>query len=478
MTSQSEARSGIFWSALSRIIIHIFQVITLVILARLLVPAEFGLITSSLVVIGFLNIFKDLGISAAVIQKQNITEEFLSSIYWIILIIGAVMNILLFFSAHPIAEFYNSKELTGILRVLSFSFPITSLTIMQRTLLEKELRFKQIAIYESIAVVVSSACAITLAYIGFGVWSLVIQNLANALTLSFILWIKSSFKPKFKFSLYEIKSIYNFSINLSGFNIVNFFVRNTDYILIQKYLGEQQLGYYNIAYRMMLYPLQNITSVFSRVMFPVYSKLQDNNPKIREMYIELANNVALISFPLMLGVTASADILVRSLLGNKWLPTIPLLMLLAPIGMVQSVYTLAGTIFQAKGRTDIWFKWGLLTGIIFIASFIIGLKWGIYGVAFGYLVANLVTMYPGLRIPFNLIDLNVGDFVKSFKNTFIISLTMFILIYLVKIALISYLTSVELFIVLVIISLLFYISVSVKFNRKKVDEFITIIKAF
>ncbi len=478
MISQSDAHSGIFWSALSRIIIHVFQIITLIILARLLIPAEFGLITSSLVVIGFLNIFKDLGISAAIIQRQETTEEFLSSIYWIVLAIGIAMNILLYISAHPIAEFYNAEELTNILKVLSFSFPVTSLTIMQQTLLEKELRFKQIAIYETTAVVVASVCAITLAYLGYGVWSLVIQSLANAVTLSFILWVKSSFKPKFLFSFSEIKSIYNFSMNLSGFNIVNYFVRNADYVLIQKYLGEEQLGYYNIAYRMMLYPLQNITSVFSRVMFPVYSKLQGDNHKIREMYVELANNIALVSFPLMLGVTASADILVRSLLGEKWLHTVPLLILLAPVGMIQSVYTPAGTIFKAKGRTDIWFKWGLLTGVIFITAFVIGLKWGIFGVAIGYLIANLVTIYPGLSIPFKLIGLRVSDFVKSFRNTFIISFSMFILIFSVKILLINYLTSIELFTLLIILSLLFYVPASFKFNRKNVDEFLTIIKAF
>ncbi len=478
MISESDAHSGIFWSALSRIIIHIFQIITLIILARLLVPAEFGLITSSVVVIGFLNIFKDLGISAAIIQRQEVNDEFLSSIYWVVLTVGIVMNILLYFLAHPIAEFYNAEELTSILKVLSFTFPITSATIMHQTLLEKELKFKKIAIYETTAVIVGSVCAITLAFMGFGVWSLVIQSLANATTLSLILWLKSSFKPKLVFSFPEIKSIYNFSANLSGFNIVNYFVRNADYVLIQKYLGQEQLGYYNIAYRMMLYPLQNITAVFSRVMFPLYSKLQSDNPKVREMYIKLANNIALISFPLMLWITASSDVLIKALLGEKWLQTIPLLIILAPIGMIQSVYTPAGTIFKAKGRTDIWFRWGLVTGVIFIAAFVIGLKWGIYGVAIGYLIANLITIYPGFLIPFKLIDLHVGYFLMSFGKTFIISICMFILIYLIKILLINHLTSVELFIVLILSALLFYIPVSFKFNRKNVEEFLTITKAF
>ncbi len=478
MISESDAHSGIFWSAVSRITIHVFQIITLIVLARLLEPAEFGLITSSVVVIGFLNIFKDLGIAAAIIQRKEVSDEFLSSIYWVVLSVGILMNILLYFSAHGIAEFYNAEELTNILKVLSFTFPITSATIMHQTLLEKDLKFKQIAFYETFAVIVGSVSAIVLAFMGFGVWSLVIQSLANAATLSMILWLKSSFKPKFLFSFTEVKSIYNFSANLSGFNIVNYFVRNADYVLIQKYLGQEQLGYYNIAYRMMLYPLQNITAVFSRVMFPFYSKLQGDNPKIREMYIKLVNNIAMISFPLMLWITATSDVLIKALLGGKWLVTIPILIILAPIGMIQSVYTPAGTIFKAKGRTDIWFLWGLVTGVIFVTAFVIGLRWGIFGVALGYLIANLITIYPGLVIPLKLIDLPVGEFVASFGKTFIISICMFILIYLIKILLIKQLTSIELFIILIVSALLFYVPVSFRFNRQKVNELLTIIKAF
>ncbi len=214
MISINDAHSGILWSAVSRITIHIFQFITLIILARLLDPKEFGLITASLVVIGFLTIFRDLGISSAIIQKTELNDKLINSVYWIIIIIGIMMNLFLYFSARMIAEFYNAVELTDILKVMSFSFTITSLSIIHQALLEKELKFKQLAIYEMIAVILSSICAITLALLNFGVWSLVTQGLVNATAISFILWIKSPFKPKFIFSISEIKPIYKFSVNL------------------------------------------------------------------------------------------------------------------------------------------------------------------------------------------------------------------------------------------------------------------------
>ena len=476
MISISDAHSGILWSAVSRIIIHVFQFVTLIILAHILEPKEFGLITASLVVIGFLSVFRDLGISSAIIQRTELNDHLVNSVYWVVIIIGIIMNLALFFSAHQIAVFYNAYELTSILKVMSFSFTITSISIIHQALLEKQLKFKQLAFYEMIAVISGSLCAITLAFLNFGIWSLVIQGLVNASVISIILWLKSPFKPKLVFSLSEIKSIFKFSINLSGFNIVNYFVRNADYVLIQKYLGEQQLGFYNIAYRIMLYPLQNITAVFSRVMFPIYSTLQSDHNRIREMFLSLTNNIALLSFPLMLFVTASADVLVPSLLGEKWSSSIPLLLILAPIGMIQSVYTPAGTIFQAKGRTDLWFKWGLFTGIIFVTSFIIGLKWGIRGVAAGYLISNIITIYPGLYISLKLIDLPVENFVVSFKKTFLISVCMFFLIYCIKLFLSNYLTHTYLLLVLILLSLLYYIPISLKFNRQNVDDFLKIIK--
>ncbi len=438
MISLDQAHSGILWSAVSRITIHIFQFATLIILARLLDPSEFGLITASLVVVGFLNIFRDLGIASAIIQKGGLNEELINSVYWIIIIVGFLINILLFLTAGVISDFYNAKELTNILKVMSFSFSITSFSIVHQALLEKDLKFKQLALYEMIAVVLGSTCAIILAFLNFGIWSLVTQGLVNAIALTILLNLKSGYKPRFMFSFPEIKSIYNFSLNLFGFNVLNFFVRNADYILIQKYLGELELGFYNIAYRIMLYPLQNITAVFSRVMFPLYSKLQDDHSKIRELYIKLANNIALLSFPLMLFITASADVLLISLLGEKWSRSIPLLIILAPVGMIQSVYVPAGSIFQAKGRTDIWFKWGIVSGIIYVSSFIIGLRWGIKGVAIGYLVSNIITIYPGLVISFRLIELRIVDFVASFKRTFFISFFMFLIIFSIKLFLISY----------------------------------------
>jgi PST family polysaccharide transporter len=223
----------------------------------------------------------------------------------------------------------------------------------------------------------------------------------------------------------------------------------------------------------MFYPVENINSVVSRVMFPHYSRLQDDNEKLRMTHMELVTIISFITFPLMLFIIATSDILTLTVFGVKWEPVVPILMILAPVGMIQSVYSPAGAIYQAKGRTDWWFKWGAFTGIFFVIAFIIGIKWGIIGVALAFLIANIITIYPGLYIPFKLIGLSVKAFIISFKRTFYISFCMSIIVFGMKLSLINILGYKITFIASIVIGSGFYILFSSKYNstvfRKTID---------
>jgi len=468
MNLKKNAISGLKWSTTARIGRQVLQFITLIILARLLAPEEFGLMASAMVVIGFANVFRDLGISAAIIQRLEVTDELFSSVFWISALFGIILMFLLIIFAPIIANFFNVNSLIPILRVLSLSFLFSGFSIVQQAMLEKTFKFKNIAIFELSATFLGAIIGISLALLNYGVWSLVYQNLVFSFTLSLLILISLPQKPRFYFSFIEIKSIANFSGNLAGFNILNYFVRNADYILIQKFLGEQQLGYYTLAYRLMLYPMQNVTAVITRVMFPVLSKIQQDNYKFRDIYTKLANSIALLTFPLMLGLIAVSDNFVLIVFGSKWEPVASLILILAPLGLIQSIYTPAGMIYQAKGRTDWWFRWGIFTGVLFITAFWLGLKWGVIGVAFAYLIANILTFYPGLLIPFKLISLKVYDFMVSFKRTFIISLIMFLVVLFSKFVLNVYIEFTESLIYSVIIGLLVYSGLSFRFNKEKI----------
>lgn len=469
MSLKKSAVSGLKWSSASKIGQQVLQFTTLAILARLLLPEDFGLMASAMVVIGLVNVFRDLGLSAALIQKQNVSDELFSSVFWLSVTTGLIMMLALIIFSPYIADFYNANTLVPILQVLSLSFLFSGLSAVQQAFLEKELRFKTISKFELFATFLAAVTGITMAILKFGVWSLVLQNLVFTFTVSFLFWIRQSKRPKFFFKWREIKSIVNFSANLAGFNILNYFVRNADYILIQKFLGEQQLGYYTLAYRLMLYPLKNITVVITRVMFPVLSKIQNDNKKFRDIYLKLVSTISLLTFPLMLGLVAVSENFVMVVFGAKWEPVTTLILILAPLGLLQSIYTPAGIIFQAKGRTDWWFRWGAFTGVLFITAFWIGLKWGLIGVALAYLIVNIITFYPGLAIPFKLIELKVSNFIFSFNKNIIISLAMYVIVLLSKYLLNMYLGITESLMISVLIGIVAYIGLSFKFNKEKIN---------
>jgi PST family polysaccharide transporter len=203
----------------------------------------------------------------------------------------------------------------------------------------------------------------------------------------------------------ELRTVSSFSLNLTGYNIFNFFARNADYLLIGRFLGATQLGLYTLAYRIMLYPVQRLTVVVNRVLFPVYSQLQQDPERFRRAYLKTIGMIAAIAFPAMMGLWVVAEPMVHVVFGSKWQGAVPVLQILVPIGLMQSVGATVGPVYQAKGRTDLLFRWGLASGILVVAAFVIGLRWGIVGVAFAYLVCNFICLVPNLYIPLRLISL-------------------------------------------------------------------------
>jgi PST family polysaccharide transporter len=208
-------------------------------------------------------------------------------------------------------------------------------------------------------------------------------------------------------------------LNLVGFNLLNYVARNSDYFLIGTFLGDKALGHYYLAYRIMLYPLQNITRVISRVIFPSLSKLQNDNSKLSEAYLRLTNSIGFLTFPVMIGIAVVSYEFTATFFGSRWDGNLIalLIIILAPVGVIQSLTSTVGSIYQVKGKTDWMFKWSIFATILMVTGFWVGLKWGVVGIAVSYLITNLIMLYPVFAIPFALIGLNTKLFFKSFINT-------------------------------------------------------------
>jgi O-antigen/teichoic acid export membrane protein len=477
MTLSVKAVSGIKWSSISQFGRQVMQWITTIILARLLSPSDFGLMAMVMVVIGFVSLFKDLGTSAAIIQQKSLSEELLSSIFLVNVAFGVLAMAVLFVLSPLAAGFYHEQKVTPLLKVLSLTFFISGLSILQQAILERDLAFNKLAKLEIIATLLGSMVGIGLAILGYGVWSLIYQSLTVVTMTTILLWTSSVWRPKMIFHWTEVKSVSSYSLNLTGFNIFNYFARNTDYLLIGRFLGAQNLGYYTLAYNIMLYPLQNISTVIGRVMFPVFSQIQNDDAIFRSAYLKVASAIALITFPMMIGLWALAEPFVLTVFGLQWQPVILLLMILAPVGLSQSIGTTVGAIYQAKGRTDWMFRWGIAAGILVMIAFVIGLQWGIVGVATAYAFACFILIYPSFAIPFRLINLRVRDFGIVLWRPFLSSSLMLVVLFGFKAALPADLSDGLTLGILVPTGIIAYLLVSWMLNREQIRQILLIVRS-
>jgi O-antigen/teichoic acid export membrane protein len=432
VTLTTKTIKGVGWSGISQITRLLLQLGVTAILARLLTPNDFGLLAMVVVFTNLIMIFRDFGLTAALIQRKKITEEHLSSCFWINILMGFLLTLILIFLAPLISHFYNEVKLIRIIMILASIFFISSFGVVQIAFFTKEMNFKSLAIVETSAIAISGITAIVLAFSGFGVWSLVYQQIVSNLVRVFFLWIFSSWKPKLIFRWLRVKELLGFGLNLIGFNFVNYFNRNLDNLLIGKFLGSAPLGFYNLAYQLLLFPLSNISSVIGRVMFPSLSMIQDDKNRVCYIYIKATRYIASITFPLMMGILVVAPQFIIVIFGLQWQRSIFLVQIIALVGLWQSIGSTVGWIYQSQGRTDILFKWGLFSVIIITTAFIIGLRWDIEGVSVAYAIATLILAYPNFAIPFKLIDLKFNYFIKQFNTIFLATVGMGIVVFILR----------------------------------------------
>ncbi|MGB3081358.1 MAG: MOP flippase family protein, partial [Candidatus Omnitrophota bacterium] len=304
MLLKEQAVSGVKWNGINAGIVATLQFVTLAILARLLVPTDFGLMGMVLVVIGFARLFADIGVSNAIIYRQDATRESLSSLYWLNILGGIAIFFIVCALTPLVVILYHEPRLSSLMYLLALTFLITPFGQQFQMLLQKELQFKQLARITIIAAAANSAVAIILAIGGMGVFSLIWGQLVGAfvrvLQLSFWGWRR--WKPQWHFSRNSLKGYIGFGLYQLGERTVNYFNSNLDYLLIGILLGAKPLGYYTLAYNLILRPSLKINPIITRVAFPVFSKLQNDVVKLKKGYLKVLQVLSLVNFPLMVGL--------------------------------------------------------------------------------------------------------------------------------------------------------------------------------
>lgn len=405
------ALAGTAWSGISTAGKQALTFASVATVARLLGPSAYGLMGMAVIVTNFISNFRDLGTAVAIVQRPTVTRSLLSSLFWINVVVGFVMSAFVVLTAPGIAAFFHAPALRSVLVWLALALFLASCGVVPNALLTRRMSFKAIAITDLVAAAASYAVALAGALEGLGVWSLVLASVTNAAVSSAGYWIGSSFRPHWEFNLVEVRSIARFSTHLSANGLVNYAYRNSDNLIVGRVLGDVQLGFYQMAYNLMLTPIQNISSVIASVLFPAFARIQDDNERFRRAYVRACMLTAIITFPVMAGLGVVADPLIRAVLGKQWIPTIPIFQILSVVGLLQSVQTTVGIIYQAKGRTDWMFRWSLFTLAACVLAFVVGVRYGTIGVACAYAIANWgILAIPCFAVPFRLIGLKIREF--------------------------------------------------------------------
>ena len=291
------------------------------------------------------------------------------------------------------------------------------------------MEFKKLAFINMLQTIVSGVTAISLAFSGFGVWSLVIGSLAEKIVSTPIIWRMGKWKPKFLFDMNRFRNLFGFSAYLLMFNFVNYFARNADNLIIGKLLGVKSLGYYSIAYALMLKPLQYISGAIGQVLFPAFSSIKDDKIRVREAYMKVIRVISFLTFPMMAGLLMVSKEFVLVFYGEEWAPVILLLQILCLVGAMQSIGTTVGTIFLSQGRSDMMFKWGVFASTIFTVAFFIGAYWwGLVGVASSYLISGSFIWLLSHKYANTLIDLDMHTFIRGLLPATFSSLVMVIIL--------------------------------------------------
>ncbi|NPE50631.1 MOP flippase family protein [Dickeya dadantii] len=443
------------WVALSQGFKVAVQLLNIVVLARLIPPGEYGLMAMAIVVTNFAALVRDLGTSAAIIQRQDLEEKTINAIFWLNVAMGMAIAVIIIISSPVISYLFHESRLIFVLCLLSISFPLASTSSAHLALLEKRSRFREIAFIEISSSATAVTIAIILAYMNWGVYSLVMQAIIMALMSTIQLWLKSNWRPKTNklFDWQEIKSLLGFSGNLTLFNFINYFSRNADSMIIGHYLSSAVLGAYSLAYRIMLFPVQNMTFVASRALFPIFSEYQEDNNRLKESYYKTLQLILLIALPLMAGLAVLSVPFVELVFGEKWHLTASILTWLAPTGIIQAVLSTSGTVFMAKGRTDVLMKLGILGMILQVSAFVVGVNFGIVNFAKFYFIANVLNFIPVMWSVMHMMGGRLSDFFKKIYKLIISTLLMVAFIKLILLN-VPYFYVVDSFIKLIIISFL------------------------
>lgn len=424
MSIKQKAIQGVVWSVIQNWGSQAGSLIVFLILARLLTPEAFGLIGLANVFFAFMQIFLEQGFTQALIQRQEIEPEELDTAFWTHVLSGSLLTIISFLLSGFVAEIFEQPKLIPIIQCFSFLFVLKSLSHVHKAILSRTFAFKVMAVRTIIGITIGGIVGIVMALSGFGVWSLVSQQFIYEAVEVFIIWGAIDWRPKLRFSFKHFQSLLNFGSNILALRFLGFCNKRTDNLLIGYFLGEVALGYYLIAFRVLEVMNQLLISTTRQVALPTFSRLQTEPERFRQAFYKVTLFTSLIAFPTFLGMTIFTRELVLVLFGEQWLPSVPVMQILAFAGILNAISFFNGSVFIAMGKPSWKLRLSILNAVLNLIACLLAVQWGIVAVAAAYVVSSYLGFPVGQWAISKLILVPVRTYLKQFISPAICSLIM------------------------------------------------------
>ena len=422
------AAKGLFWSAMDRFGGQGIQFVFGILITRILLPADYGLVGMILIFWAVGQTLVDSGFGSALIWKKNPTPADYSTVFYFNVSISLILYLIFYLLAPLIAGFYDEPKLIGLIRVLCLNFILLSFGLIQQVVLQKKVDFKLMSFVNVASSLVAGILALYMALKGFGPWAIVVQILVKSFVTSLLLWIFNRWRPVFIFDWLSLKELFGYGSKLTAAGLIYTIFQYLYFNIIGKLFPVAALGFYTRASQLQDFPVKTLGSVFNRVAFPVFSAIQDNNERLRNAVRKTLRTMVFFNFPMLLGLVAVADPLIEVVLTEKWLPASNYFKLLCLIGLFYSFQVVNGEILKTKGRLDWVLKLEIISKTVMIISILVTWRWGITAIILGQMFTALISVLIGSYYVWKIIGYSLLQQLKDVFIYFVLAGSMYLLV--------------------------------------------------
>lgn len=417
MKFSTQVVRGLKWTAGAKLASQLITWGITIFVMRLLAPADYGLLAMASVFLALLGMFAEIGLGPALVQQAETSHQTQRQAFGVILLMNLTLFILLNAAASLIAQFYAEPKLTDVIRVMSLQFLIIPFSVIPEVLLQRRLDFKYRSLSDLGSTVIGSVATLILAVAGFGVWSLVIGNLAGFFFRAVFFNIVAPFRALPSFSLQGMRSTLAFGGNVTGSRFLWFFFTQADTVIVGRVLGGEILGIYSVALHLATLPVQRVSAILNQVAFPAFSRFQHERELIAAQLLKALGLIAVVAFPVLWGMSAVAPELIAVLLGPKWVAAVLPMQILALVMPFRAVVGFLPSVTDAIGRPEIGLSNALLGCIVMPIAFFVGAQWGIKGVSLAWLIAYPIVLAINMKRMISVVGVRSRDVLARLSPT-------------------------------------------------------------